>query len=345
MKPFNDSFFSTVRSFLTIYLPKQKCCSPNTVKSYRMALNLLIDFLLKEKKTPIYAISFDLLNHSTINEFLEWLQTDRKCTPSTCNQRLMALRSFTKYAGIMDVSQISIQNEIKKVPYMKVASTIVEFLSEQGLKSLLEQPDIKKPLGVRDRFFMILMYDTAARCQELLDLKLNDFELNTKNPYIYLHGKGSKTRTVPIMSKTAEHYLFYLDKFHPDETRNKEDYVFYTTIHGQKNQMSPDNVAAFMKRYGNSAKATCSDIPPHIHPHQLRHTRAIHLYRGGMPLPLLAEFLGHVNLNTTQVYAYADTEMKRAAIQKACPQSISAPSAIPLWENDEEMIRKLYGLL
>ena len=190
------------------------------------------------------------------------------------------------------------------------------------------------------------MYDTAARCQEVLDLRLKDFELNTKFPYVYLRGKGGKTRTVPLMPKTVQHYLSYLARFHPETERQGDDFVFYTTIHGNVGKMSPDNVAYFMKLYGEKAKGICKDIPPRIHPHQLRHTRAVHLYRGGMPLALLSEFLGHANISTTQIYAYADTEMKRQAIQKACPQSgeKTADSEKPIWENNEDFIRRLYGL-
>jgi site-specific recombinase XerD len=190
------------------------------------------------------------------------------------------------------------------------------------------------------------MYDTAARCQEVLDARLNDFVLNAKAPYVYLHGKGGKTRTVPLMPKTVQHYLAYLAVFHPEGKRHNDNFVFYTTIHGKTGQMSPDNVEHFMKLYGEKAKLACFDVPLRVHPHQLRHTRAIHLYRGGMPLALLSEFLGHANISTTQIYAYADTEMKRQAIQKACPENSdnAADSETPIWENNDAMIRKLYGL-
>ncbi|MDL2314497.1 tyrosine-type recombinase/integrase, partial [Desulfovibrio sp. OttesenSCG-928-C14] len=127
-------------------------------------------------------------------------------------------------------------------------------------------------------------------------------------------------------------------------TRNGDDLLFYTTIRGSKGAMSPDNAGYFMKRYGQQAKSVCPSVPNRVHPHQLRHTRAIHLYRGGMPLALLSEFLGHACLTTTQVYAYADTDMKRKAIEKIYPQSGGADAEAPIWKDDEEMLRKLYGL-
>lgn len=346
MKIYDEAFFKTVREFLTVYLPKQRCFSPNTVASYKIALNLFVDFMIAEKQVPLHKISFAHFKAEIVFDFLDWLQVQRKCSSSTRNQRLMALKSFVKYASVMDVAQMSLYVELSKVPIQKTAKTIVEHLTEDALKALLSQPSSKRRSDVRNRFFMIFMYDTAARCQEVLSLRLKDFELNTKSPYVYLHGKGNKTRTVPLMVKTVEHYKAYLEQFHPLETRSNDSFLFYTTIHGQTGPMSPDNVEKFMKSYGKKAKEICSDVPNRVHPHQIRHTRAIHLYRGGMPLALLSEFLGHATISTTQVYAYADTEMKRKALLKISPQS-NEPTGVsekPIWENNDQLMRKLYGL-
>jgi len=344
MKLKDESFFKTIRNFLTLYLPKQKCYSQNTINSYRIALNLFIDYLLKVQHVPIFHMSFSHFCKTNVIGFLDWLQDERHCSPSTRNQRLMALRAFAKYAGFVDVAQLSIYLELSNIPTQRTRAQIVEYLSEKALKSLLHQPNINSKLGLRDRFFMILMYDTAARCQEMLDLKLRDFVLNTKSPYVYITGKGSKTRTVPLMPRTIKHLNMYKDKFHHVHHTVSGDFLFYTTIHGRRNQMSPDNAAYFMKKYGQAAKLKCPEVPVRVHPHQLRHTRAIHLYRGGMPLALLSEFLGHVSISTTQVYAYADTEMKRNAIKKACQQSNEIEEK-PIWENDEVVIRRLCGLI
>lgn len=340
----DETFFKTVRDFLTIYLPKQKCYSPNTVNSYRITLNLFIDYLVKENHIPMHKVSFSDLKRENVIDFLNWLQSKRNSSSSTRNQRLMALKSFAKYAGFTNVAHVAIHMDLGNVPIQKTPLKTVEFLSEDALKVLLLQPDTRSCIGLRNQFFMILMYDTAARCQEILDLKLKDFETESNYPFVYLTGKGGKTRTVPLMTKTINHLHNYLDKFHPTDTRKDNDYLFFTTIHGKKGQMSPDNAASFMKKYGEAAQLICAKIPDRVHPHQLRHTRAIHLYRGGMPLALLSEFLGHADSSTTQVYAYADTEMKRNAIQKACPTDETTFEK-PIWENDDDMIRKLYGLV
>lgn len=344
MKLKDESFFKAIRNYLTIFLPRQKCYSDNTVTSYKTTINLFLNYLTEQEQLPLRRICFDDLNKKNITGYLEWLEQTRGNSASTCNQRLMALRSFAKYAGLNDIAYAAVHMELSSLPTKKTAPKIVEFLSEEALEALLTQPDIRKKTELRNRFFMILMYDTAARCQEMLNLRLNDFVLDAKAPFIYLTGKGNKTRTVPLMPTTVRHFRHYISIFHPQAAQGSGDYLFFTTIHGKRNQMSPDTVAFFMKKYGQSARAACSDVPENVHPHQLRHTRAIHLYRGGMPLPLLSEFLGHADISTTQIYAYADTEMKRAAIQKACPDDTCDESLI--WDNsDESTLRKLYGLM
>lgn len=166
--------------------------------------------------------------------------------------------------------------------------------------------------------------------------------LHRTSPCVYFTGKGNKTRVVPILPKTAEHLRSYLKKFHPAENRKRDDYVFYA-YGGPQRPMSPDTVAAFVKKYGESARHVCTSIPERVHPHMLRHTRAMHLYQDGVPLAMVSEFLGHAQIETTKIYAHADTEMKRKAIQQAANK---LNDTIPdvLWNtDDEEMMLKLRG--
>jgi integrase/recombinase XerD len=340
-----NDFFKAVQKFIMDFLPKQKCCSENTIRSYKMALNLFVGFLRQEKGYKIKEIDFKHINKDIVLEFLEWLERERKCSVSSRNQRLAALRSFFNYAGIIDCVNLMSSLSISKIPKKKQVSKIVDYLSENALKALLAQPNFSDILGLRNGFFMILMYDTAARCSELLHLRLCDINSNSKNPTVYLTGKGNKTRLVPLMGKTLEHYKIYLEVYHKNTNPQSEDVVFYTVIHNQRNQMSPDTVALFMRKYGEEAKIQSPDMPSRIHPHMLRHTRAIHLYRNGMPLELVSQFLGHTQIETSRIYAFADTEMKREAILKA--DKMLNPDAVkpePIWKNDEDMILRLSGL-
>lgn len=190
---------------------------------------------------------------------------------------------------------------------------------------------------------MILLYDTGARNQEILNVKVKDF-FDSKTPCVHLIGKGNKKRIVPVMAKTVEHFRNYIALYHQEFHTDR--YLFYTIRHGIQKQMSDDNVARFMKKYGNMAKESCSEVPDNLHPHMFRNSRAIHLYPAGMPLALVSEWLGHAQLETTQIYAYADTEMKREAIQKATGplNPLMSNEQTPCWKGDEQLIRKLYGL-
>lgn len=340
-----NDFFKTIQKFIMDYLPKQKCCSENTIRSYKTALNLFVDFLRHKKNFKLKEIDFKFITREIVIEFLEWLEIERKCSASSRNQRLAALRSFFNYAALIDCVNVTTSITLSKIPQKKQPSKVVDFLSENALKVLLEQPNLSDTRGLRNGLFMILMYDTAARCSELLNLRLCDVNSEGKTPTVYLTGKGNKTRLVPIMKKTVEHYNNYLKVFHKNATSKSTDYLFYTIIHNQKNKMSPDTVALFMHKYGGQCKEKHPEMPSHIHPHMIRHTRAIHLYRNGMPLELVSQFLGHSQLETSRIYAFADTEMKRDAILKADKLLFpNAEKSEAMWQDDEDMILQLSGL-
>jgi site-specific recombinase XerD len=339
-----NDFFNLVRKYLLEYLPSQRRFSENTVKSYRQGLNLYVSYLRDVMQISTNRITFQDCTRDSVLGYLDWLGAERGCTATSVNQRLMVLRSFFKFAGETDCAYTAFGMDVVAVPTRKAHGKEVEFLSELSLKVLLAQPDTRKRTGHRNQFFMILMYDTAARCGELLSLRLRDLRLDDASPIVYLHGKGDKTRVVPLLPETVEHCRRYIQAFHGKVLKDKSELVFYTKSHDTKNQMSADTVALFMKKYGTAARKICDDVPERIHPHMLRHTRAMHLYRQGMPIHLLSEFLGHANYETTKIYAYADTEMKRQAVAKADILRDGMPPPEPLWTDDEDMILKLSGL-
>jgi integrase/recombinase XerD len=341
----DDSFFKHVRGFLTIFLPKNKCCSPHTVKAYRDTLNLFRQFLREEKKIAFTQISFELIDHEMIYEFLAWLQNTRGNAASTKNHRLVALKSFLHYCAMEDPALMAIYMDVQMVRSQRVVRNRVEYLSETALKVLLEQPNTTTQRGMRDRFIMILLYDTGARIQEILDLKLRDIHLNAAIPCIYLTGKGNKTRAVPLMEKTIAHLQAYLKTFHPNGDRSNDSYLFFTQIKGQTGRMSADNVSCFLKRYAASAHQVCPEVPLRMHAHLFRHTRAMHLYQAGIPLSYIKDFLGHVSINTTDIYASTDTSMMKAALERIAQDSGKLGTREePIWQDNEELILTLCGL-
>lgn len=346
MKAHDDTFFRMSRDFINTYLPRQRKLSPNTVKSYKITLNQFLDYLIDVKGRPIAGIVLDDVNRENVSGFLDWLQAEKGSAPATRNQKLMAIRSFAKYCSITGIENIYLRLDVCKVPVQKAVGGRVEFMSENAMETLLATPDMKNHYGLRNGFFMILLYDTAARCQEMLDLRIRDFVIKKEpgSSFVYLTGKGDKTRAVPLMDKTVGHLQQYLKFFHPEASRSPDDYLFYTVIHGARNQMSPDTVAYFIHKYAVKAHKENPDVPVKAHPHMFRHTRAVHLYRSGYPLSLLSEYLGHEQDSTTRIYAQASVDMKAEALCKASnPENIPDPSS-GLWEGDRETIKKLYGL-
>lgn len=336
-----------IRDFLVVYLPEQRAYSKCTVKSYRETLNLLIGFIKNITGNVVGKISFEHITRANIEAFLTWLETDRGCSVVTRNQRLAGIRSFISYAAGRNIDIIFCEQEIKNIPLKKSKSTMLKYFSESALKSILDAPDATTRNGFRDLVFMSLLYDTGARNQELLDLTVGSLHLVGANPEAVITGKGRKTRLVPLMTNTVNLCTKYIERYHSDST--SDSFLFFTMHSGIKCPMSPDNTERFIRKYGNIARQINKDVPEGLHPHMFRHARSIHLYRNGMPLALVSEWLGHANIETTQIYAYADTKMKREAIEKSTTaintllqnQNINACCD---WENDEEMIMKLYGL-
>jgi integrase/recombinase XerD len=339
----NDNrFFKYVRHFLTVYLPQNRCCSENTVKAYRDTLNLLRIYMEEKEVTSFVKITFELLDRRTIGKFLDWLEGERNCSASTRNHRLAALKSFLKYAAQEDPSLMMNYIDLGNIPIKKTLEQAIAYLSEKALSVLFQQPNETRR-GIRDRFLMIFMYDTGARIQELLDLRLKDLHLNDSVPCVYLTGKGQKMRTVPILKKTLKHLEVYMKHYHPLKNLKNDDLLFYTIIKGKSGKMSADNVASFLKRYGTAAKLNCHEVPDRIYPHLFRHTRAMHLYQMGMPLSYIKDFLGHASVNTTDIYASADVSMLKAALEKANVRE-DVPREIPVWKENEELLLHLCGL-
>jgi len=347
MKYTDQSFYRLLGEFLTVHLPRRKNASEHTIKSYTDTFNLFLDFMNQEKNTPTEKVGFHSLNEATIGEFLDWLQDCRHCKNSTYNLRLAAIRAFAKYAGSIDVSKRYIHVALSEIPKKrKEDAKIVEHLSPNAMQTVMTQPNANSLKGIRNLFYMTLLYDTAARNSELLNIHLGDI-LDIGGKYsVLLHGKCRKDRVLSLEPKTADHYQHYLELFHPVEIRNNNDYLFYTVSHGRRNQMSDDCVGRFIKEYGYKARAVNPEVPSVVHPHQFRHTRAMHLYQNGMQLPELQQILGHASLSTVLIYAHADTEMKREAIAKSTISNrvVKDAPATAIYKDNDSMIRKLCGL-
>ncbi len=335
-----QQFWQYVRAYLTVNLPRIRCLSPRTVDSYRQSIAIYCSFLKEQSGIEFSRVSFEHVTRGSVVKFIQWLRDERSCGISTCNLRLSSLKSFLKYCADEEISLYSVYQEIKKIPLMKAPKMPVGYMSDSAIKALLVQPDIRTVKGARNSMIIILLYDTGTRVQELVDMKVADLHLGARNPFIIVTGKGSKTRSIPLMDKTVAHLKEYLRRFHSDSVDGNNDPLLYSIRDGMPHKLSTDAVSVILKECGERARRTCSEVPKRVHAHLIRHTRATHLYRSGMPLSYIAEFLGHASVNTTEIYASANVEMLRDALEKVDPK---LADEIPAWKN-EESLRKLCGL-
>lgn len=341
-------FFKMIRDFLTIYLPKQKGASLHTIKSYRTAINQYLNYATKKLNIPLSSFNFGYTSISLVECFLKDGEEKLDWSISTRNQKLAVIRSFYKYSSNHNIELIGYYKELNAIPVKSdIKNKQISIFSESDLEIILKQPDIRNNKEFRNLIIMILLYDTACRVQELLDLTIGALQLNDKTPYALLKGKGNKERIVPLMEKTVDQIKKYIKIFHGNSYFG-EDYLFFTVHNGLRTKMSQDNVQRIIDKYCDLACKIDSNIPKHIHCHMFRHSRATHLYRNGMPLALISEWLGHSQLGTTRdYYASADIEMKRKAINIATSSLNPLNNQVLSYEynyTDDELVRKLYGL-
>ena len=341
----DERLFILIKNFLLTYLPTQRNSSENTITVYRTALNQFLQYVSMQKHIPVTSVTFDLFSFDMVNAYLDSLTKEKGLSPATRNNRLAALRAFVSYASACYPEYIALASKLSAIkvqkddPFAKVS-----YMSEDAVRSILEEPDVSTKIGIRDQFMMILLYDTAARIQELLDIRICDIKLG-QSPQVILHGKGNKIRTVPLMKDTVAHLNNYMSVFHSDESWTSTQLLFYIVRNGNKNPVCDDTVRLRMQKYADAARRKCPEIPARVHPHLWRHSRAMHLYQHGMNLTLVSQWLGHANLETTLIYAYADTEHKRDAIVKAMGQKAAhgiEPAKFTV--TDDEILKRLYGL-
>lgn len=345
MKIKDPKLFGKMKDFLTVYLPIIRSRSPNTVAAYKTTMNLYLVFIQETQCKQLADIMTKDFNHETILVFLAWLKTSRMNSVSSRNQRLIQIRQFCRYLMGSDMilfSEYAKIQEIAKEADPKKGG--LEYLTIAQTKLVLSQPDTKKKTGLRDKFFISLLYDSGCRDQEILDLTVGDFIEMKETAELHIVGKGRKYRATPISKDVQKLFHEYCRVYHP--VPKKAAFLFYTVRNGVVSQMSADNVARFMNKYEGLVRESDPDIP-HLHPHLFRHTRAVHLYTEGMPLPLVSEWLGHSQMETTTTYyARATTEMKREAVEKISTDdnAVFNKDEEFKYAGNDEIIRKLYGL-
>ena len=330
-------FAVSLRRFLTDHMAGLRGCSPNTINSYRDAFKLLICYLRDERNIPPERLTLELIDVDMITGFLDWLRASRHNSPSTCNQRLAAISSFCTWMQTEDPARMACWQDILAIPAKKQARPAISHLTVEQARRLLAQPDRSTRQGRRDATLLATLYDTGARVQELADLAVRDIRL--QHPAMTsLTGKGRKTRHVPLAGNTTELLAAYLAEHRLDEPGHDDHPVFY----GQhRARLSRGGIAWIIRKY----QAQIHDpllAGASISPHTLRHSKAMHLYEAGVPLPYIRDILGHVDLSTTEIYARASTEAKRKALEAAYPGIVTGD--LPEWNQDPGLLDWLASL-
>ncbi len=332
-------FFAITYEFLETFLPRQAGRSPCTVKSYREALTLFRRYVLEVLGMSIAEFTFAKCNRECLLGFMEYLSASG-CAPSTRNQRLAALKSYLWFAADKDVTLQSISLTACRVPQCKAPDPERKVLSEKAATAILSQPADTR-MGLRDRTIMVLLYDTAIRLAEILNLRLGDLMLDVDEPYIRVMGKGGKERIIAVSEPAVEHLRQYIT-FYRDADHPCTDLLFYTIIKGVAGKMSGGNVERFMQQYADMARESCPDVPHRVYPHMFRRTRATHMYQDGVDIRLISRILGHVYLDTTKTYAIPSLGMMRKAMESSVPPQ--AKDEKPLWIGSEDEMARKCGL-
>lgn len=325
-------FTKALTSYFSTYLPETCGVSPNTCNSYRDAFKLLLLYFQEEKGVPPNSIELRMLNRNLASDFLDWLEVQRKVSVTTRNQRLAAMKAFAHYVQYKNPEYLENCTDIIAMRPKKHEKPVIPFLTEEELKALLAQPDPSTRHGLRDLTLLSLLYDSGARVQEITDLKLKDIRL-TNPAMVTLTGKGRKARQVPLMKETCKLLDAYIRNFNLNSEPLTSPLFF-----NQKGQaLSRYGITYILKKYVSQAELD-SDTRK-ISPHVLRHTKAMHLLRAGVNMIYIRDFLGHVDISTTEVYARIDAEMKRKVFEEKVPNF--TPNTTMPWEEDKDLLQWL----
>jgi site-specific recombinase XerD len=336
MKPTDFAYYLT--QFLSDYLPGQKNVSPNTIRSYRDTFKLLLRYFQELENIPPEKLTMSCINQEHITSFLDWIEKERKCSISTRNLRLAAIHSFFRYAQAESPESLFHFQKVIAIPSKKSRQTLVEHLTPDGIRLLLEQPNRASPKGRRDLAMLSTLYDSGARVQELIDLNVGDFILSS-NAILVLTGKGNKTRRVPLMKNTADILVAYISENHLD-TQHKGTYPLFTN--SQHNRLTKEGIGYILDKYATIAHQISEVVPTKVKCHMLRHSKAFHLLQAGVNLIYIRDFLGHSDIKTTEIYARADIELKRKALENAYPALVEPD--LPDWNTNSDLMFWLSNL-
>jgi integrase/recombinase XerD len=302
----------TMQAFFTERLIAQRRASPRTIASYRDTMRLLLAFAQQRLRTPAAQLDLAQLDAELIGAFLEHLEDERENTIGTRNARLAAIRSLYKFASLRHPEHAALIARVLAIPPKRHDRTLITHLTEPEIQALLDAPDLRTWIGRRDRAMLALAIETGLRVSELTGLRCSDTHL-AKPAHIACHGKGRKDRITPLTKPTVAVLRDWL----AERAGHPADPLFPTS-HGTP--LTRDAVARRLTKHTTAAARHCPTLrSKNITPHVLRHAAAMRLLHAGVDTTVIALWLGHESVETTQVYLQADLAIKERALARTRP--------------------------
>jgi site-specific recombinase XerD len=327
--------------FFTDYLAGERAASQRTVAAYRDAMKLLLTWFKDAERIPPEKLRLADLDRPRVLRFLDWLETERCCSAATRNQRLAVIKSFCRYTAVEQPERLDQVAQVLAIRQKKTPAPDLGHLTGNEVKALLAEPGAAGERAVRDTALLALAYDTAARVQELCDLNVADIR-RSQPMTVAIRGKGTKIRYVPVMDPTARLIADYLEHREPHPGLGADaDPLFRGP---NRSRLTRSGVAKLLTRHVRAVRERDPDWAPGlpVTPHTLRRSRAMHLVQAGVNLIYIRDLLGHADVSTTEIYARADAETKRKAIENAYEPL--TPDVLPDWTSDTSLIRWLDSL-
>lgn len=337
-------FHRLLALFLREHLPVRRKASDKTIRSCRQPARRLAARGREERGAGFDETGLSDLSRDAVYAFLVWLRDERELSPQTLNLRLSAIKAFLRFCGEEDVELAGLYLSVSSIrPFKGASSPGIKHLEPVQLRELFSEPDVSTRIGRRDRFLMILAYESGTRMQELLDLTCD--RVGECGGYVTpgVHGKGGKARIVPLASQAVEHLDAHVAEFHPGP--DPEGWLLLAVHGGKRTKMSPGTVDHLPRKYAASIHARDPSFPEGPRAHTLRHSIATAMYRAGSPIPYIQDFLGHADPSTTMVYAHADGGAIASAVEAASRQ-VATPvtPAEKRWKGREQYLLELCGL-
>lgn len=338
----NLTFSNVLEKFFKTYLPGEVGASSNSIRSYRDTFMLFFEYMDSTNKVKPDKISLSHFKKEEILLFLKWLEEIKGNSVSTRNQRLSAIRSFCNLVMFTCPEYVRNCSEIRSIKYKKAIKETVKYMTIEEITKLLSQIDTRTKSGRRDLTLLSLLYNSGARVQEVIDLTPSNLRLD-KPAIVELYGKGRKKRIVPLDDPIVKLLQGYMREQGLLNVANAHHPLFFNA---QGGKLTNPGIAYIINKYTSLLKVQNSGMRNiNITPHVFRHSRAMHLLQVGVPLIYIRDILGHVSVQTTEIYARADSKTKREALEKAYKDiGISEPE-IKSWEKDSKLKAFLKSLV